>query len=389
MGKRVVIIGGGAAGCACAVTLSRLNFNGEIIIIERGARIGRKIAASGNGQGNVSNANMDGSHYFGSVRKYANSILPMFNPGDLFSCLFTTDETGRIYPSCRQASSLTDSLLFELISSSVQILLNETAEKIEKADMGFVVSTTLRKLPCDYVILCCGGKAQKQFGTDGTGYALAEALGHTKSALYPSLVQLKTDRTYIKTLKGIRSECKVKVCFNGQITKETRGDVIFTDYGVSGNAIFYLSAYVSGKQGASLSIEFLPDKTKDEIDEFIKKKKASGYPEEELLCGAVHNQIGRAIIRRAKDSGEEISAVLKDFRLDVTGTMGYDYAQVTKGGIGADEITKSLESRIVPHLFFAGEVLDIDGECGGYNLHFAFASGICVAEKILCYAEND
>ena len=235
-----------------------------------------------------------------------------------------------------------------------------------------------------FVVLCTGGKAQKQFKTDGSAYNLATALGHTVTPLFPSLVQIKTDTKYIKTLKGIRADCVVSAYCGGEKLTESRGDVIFTDYGVSGNAVFSVSSYIADKPDAQLSIEFLPDFSVKEIQIVIECRLKSGCDSAELLSGSLHNQIGRAIIKRAGNADvARIVNLLKNFTLPITGTLGFDYAQVTKGGINMSEISDGLESKIVDNLFFAGEILDVDGDCGGYNLQWAFTSGIRAADSIL------
>lgn len=384
----VIVVGGGAAGLACAVTFAQNDNNLRVCVIDAADRLAKKLAATGNGQGNVSNTFLTASHYHGSGAYLAEKIAcgDPLAINKLFDCIFTADEKGRIYPAGKQASALGDSLLRKINSSAkVQIICNAKVEKIENKDGEFTVKGANFNAKSRYLVLCTGGKAAKQYKTDGSAYALATAFGHSITPLFPSLVQLKTDTTHIKTLKGIRADCQVTAYVDGQAVKSTRGDVIFTEYGVSGNAIFYLSAYVANKQNASLSIEFLPDVSSEEIAANLALRRASGGKYSELLSGNVHNQIGRAIISRAGNNAtdEQIISVLKNFKLDVCGTLGFDYAQVTRGGVDVKDVTQELESKLVKNLFFAGEILDVDGDCGGYNLHWAFASGAFVAQNIL------
>ena len=231
-------------------------------------------------------------------------------------------------------------------------------------------------------MLCVGGKAQKQFGTDGSSYALAEAFGHQITPLYPSLVQLKTDTTHIKTLRGIRVDCKITAVVDGKEVASSRGDVIFTEYGISGNAVFSVSPAFAGKTG-EVVIEFAPDISFETLRRDVLDKQKLGYAESELLTLTLNNQIGRAIIKRAASAKpEDIASMAKHFTLNVTGTLGFDYAQVTHGGVDMRFVTDELESKLCKNLFFAGEVLDIDGDCGGYNLTWAFASAWHVALAI-------
>lgn len=382
----VVVIGGGAAGMACAVRLSGSGKKINIALVDAGDRLGKKIAATGNGQGNVTNTDMSRGHYFGGnvplVEKLACAENNFEVESSLFHMVLSSDENGRVYPGGRQASALVDSLISDLKRGGVDIF---TVARVTDIAKGYKLTLSNGEtLSARFVVLCVGGKAQKQFKTDGTSYVLAEKFGHSVTPLYPSLVQLKTDTAYTKTLKGIRTDCIVSAICGGKIIAQKRGDVIFTDYGVSGNAIFSLSPYVVDKQNAVLSLSFLPDISENQIIKDIQTKKSLGYPTAELLSGTLHNQLGRAIIKRCNSADEKVIAqTVKNFTLQVTGNLGFDYAQVTKGGIDMKDITDGLESKKSPSLFFAGEVLDVDGECGGYNLHWAFTSGKTVAEAIL------
>lgn len=379
----VIIIGGGASGLACAVALKREDGSLDIAVCERSDRAGKKLAATGNGQGNISNLDMSPNHYHGSLAPLACDIIS--GCGDiksLFDCLFVSDRAGRVYPSGRQASSLSDCLIRECARSGVKLLLNSRVTQIEK---GF--SLTLangEKLGARAVVMAFGGKAQKQFGTDGSSYSLAHSMGHSVTGLSPAIVQLKCNTQHIKALKGIRAECLVSA-FDGSGEKlcETCGDVIFTDYGLSGNAVFYCSSYVAERSGAYLSLGFLPSVEESEIARNVAEKIKLGYPQSELLCGTLHNQIGRAIMRRCASSDSvEVARAVKNFTVEIQGTLGFDYAQVTRGGIPAGEVDGCLQSKLIEGLYFTGEALDVDGDCGGYNLTWAFASAMHVAKSI-------
>ena len=377
----VAIIGGGASGLACAIRLVESN-NLKIAVIDAGERLGKKLAATGNGQGNVSNIDMTAEHYFGSCARLASKIScpDPYSGLKIFDCLFSADEKGRIYPTGRQASALSDCLIRKL-NGKADIYLSI---KVTEIDKGFFLTLSDgRKIEAEHIVFCVGGKAQKQFKTDGTSYRLLTKFGHTVTSLYPSLVQIKTETKHIKTLKGIRADCIASVSVGGKQIKCFRGDVIFTEYGISGNAIFSLSPYITDKPEAELSLCLLPDIPDEKIIATLEDRKKSGMKNEELLSGILHNQLGRSVIARAGFKISDIVRTLKNFTLPVTGTLGFDYAQVTRGGIPADEITDVLESKFVKNLFLAGEVLDVDGDCGGYNLQWAFTSGIYVAENIL------
>ena len=388
MNYDVLIIGGGASGLACAVRLLKSGKNLRLGLIDAGDRFGKKLSATGNGQGNISNLDMSCGHFHGGniplVEKIACS--DPYAGTKLFDCLFEADEKGRIYPSGRQASALADNLIKRIrLNGMTACIQNRKVTRLYKSDNVFAVSDGGNQIEiAKFAVLCTGGKAQKQFNTDGSSYSLAQEFGHELTPLYPSLVQLKTQTDYIKTLKGIRADCVVSAYSDGKLLNKVRGDVIFTDYGVSGNAVFSLSSYVTDKPDAILSIEFLPDFTESEIENCITAKKNAGWETSELLSGSLHNQIGRAVIKRAGgNSVREIVKTLKNFTLPVFGTLGFDYAQVTRGGIDMRDVTEELESKFARNLFFAGEILDVDGDCGGYNLQWAFTSGIAVADAIL------
>ncbi len=393
---RLAIIGGGAAGLFLANALRQHN---GVTVIERGERLGRKLSATGNGQGNISNLAVSKAEYFSisGGEKRAEELIRRFDDASLIrffeelGVLCLPDERGRVYPSGRQASSLTDALRFSLQRKGVSVRLKTTVEGLKKSGGGFLLTLRteegIEELYAEKVALCCGGKAARNFGTDGRGYALAEGLGHTLTPLYPSLVQLKTETAHTKTLKGIRVNDGALTAYTPKRVCKAQGDIIFTDYGVSGDAVFRLSAFIAEEiptGDCRLEIDFLPTFSKEEIFALLTRKRASfpDLPVEELLSGAVNNQIGRAIMRRAEKGIERAAALVKSFPLQITGSLGFDYAQVTKGGVPLSEVTEDLESKKASGLYLLGEVLDIDGQCGGYNLQWAYASARAVAAAL-------
>ena len=379
----IAIIGGGAAGCYLAALLAE-HKNKSVALIEAGERLGRKLSATGNGQGNLTNVNMCADKYFGGRGDLVKGIVGDDHKAVLapFYGIFSADSLGRVYPAGRQASALTDALRRRIERGNIDVMTNAKVVRLAKGyEIGLADG---RKVNVRFVALCAGGKAQKQFGTDGNAYALAEKFGHKITPLYPALVQLKTDTANIKTLRGLRADCVVTAKISGKTVKTTRGDVIFADYGVTGNAIFTVSSYVTGKDDATLSLAFLPDVSKEEIAVDVASKQRAGYAREELLACTLNNQIGRAIMKRCEsDEPRKIAKAVKNFTLNVSGTLGFDHAQVTRGGISAEDVTGELESAFAPGLFFAGEILDVDGECGGYNLHWAFSSAKRVYKALI------
>lgn len=383
MHSDVAIIGGGASGLAAAALLCRTT-KLDIALIEGGGRLGKKLAASGNGQGNISNAHISAQNYHGSGAARAYDIISCFGKvyERLFYGRFTCDERGRIYPAGRQASALSDCLIAEVRRGGVNVLTGARVVSLEKGGQFVLRLSDGSSLTARYVVMCVGGKAQKQFGTDGSSYALARAFGHRITPLFPSLVQLKTDVAHIKTLRGIRADCNLRAVAEDGGEMSARGDVIFTDYGVSGNAVFSVSPVFAGSRG-KICIGFAPGISEEELAADIRLKQSLGYERSEVLALTLNNQIGRAIVRRAGSGDAAVIAhTAKNFTLEVNGTLGFDYAQVTRGGVDMSDVNDDLESALCPGLFFAGEVLDVDGDCGGYNLTWAFASAARVAEAI-------
>ena len=399
------IIGGGASGLFLATLITAYNQTAtqpiSFVLLEKNDRLGKKLSATGNGQGNVTNLAAEQEGYFSStaegrsraqtlVRKYPHTQF--FEFWEKLGVLLIADERGRVYPASRQASALTDGLRHYLTQHCADVRLQTcvTGLKKEKQGIAHVCNTSngVFTLAADNVVLCTGGKAAKNFGTDGASYALAQGLGHGCTALYPALVQIKPDVSHIKTLKGIRvNDGVVTASADGQILS-LQGDIIFTDYGVSGDAIFRLSAFLAdklGKADVQLTLDFLPAFTEEETYRVLqaKRKAFPALPVSELLFGIVNNQVGRAVFKRANNDLKTAAKLVKAFPLTATGSLGFDYAQVTKGGIPLSETDDTLQSRIANGVYFAGETLDVDGACGGFNLQWAYSSACAVFDGIL------
>ena len=396
---KIAVVGGGAAGLMLANLIEDTK---GVVLFERGERLGRKLAATGNGQGNLTNLGVVGAEYFSVAKNsppFAKNAISIYDNTSLteffraLGVLTIADERGRVYPSGRQASALTDALRFALARKGVATRLETQITAIERVQGGFMLTAVSKgetqKIHAERVVLCAGGKAAKNFGTDGSAYALAKSLGHSVTKLYPSLVQLKTDTQYTKTLKGIRVNDGILRAWTARGELVQQGDIIFTDYGISGDAVFRLSAFIADEladKEIRLSIDFLPQYTETEILSLLKAKQKTcpELPFGELLFGVVNNQIGRAVMRRADGDIDKAARLVKDFPLTATGSLGFDYAQVTKGGIPLAEVTEGLESRFAKGVYFAGEMLDVDGQCGGFNLQWAYASACVVACALNC-----
>lgn len=392
---KAAIIGGGFSGLTAAIKLSE-NLGGvNVIVLEKNDRTGKKIVATGNGRGNITNLELSAANYHSvggdenliAVEKYGNKSIISF-----FSSLgvSVSAEGNRVYPSSMQASSLLDMMRLRLGYLKTEIATSSECLDIKPQKNGFCLKTNGEDVFSERVIFAAGGKAGKQYGTDGTAFSLLQKLGVKITGLYPAIVQLKTDTDYIRGLKNLKEKASVSAYDGDKFLKSFYGDVLFTDYGVSGNATFYLSSYLTGAKNPVLKIEFT-DKTESELYEFLveKVKNLPYITADDLLTGVVNKQIGRAIVKRSgagdtsDKSLEKIAKTAKNFTLNVRGTLGFDYAQVTRGGVSWKELDENFECKKVRGLFVTGEAVDVDGDCGGYNLQWAFSSAMVAADKII------
>lgn len=398
---KVAIVGGGASGLLCATELVRGKTAlsaGEVVVLEKCDRVGKKLIATGNGQGNLTNSSLTLDNYYGDknfIRIFL-SETENTNIEEYFYSLgipLITAKDGKKYPLSKQANSVLDTLRAFLTANGVTIFTDFPVQKITGADGNFIIRSGDKTVRAEKVVLAVGGSAGKQFGTDGSAYSLITAFGHEKTAVYPSLVQIKTETDMIRGLKGLKEQAQITAYDGEKPLKTALGEVLFTEYGLSGNAVFQVSGHLSTAKNPSVKIEFLPDLTQEQTEKIIadRKKNAPFVTGEELLNGILAKRVGQAVIKNSLDkSPKGLANFLKNFRLKVTGNLGFNYAQVTKGGIKTDKINPyTYESKLCRGVHIVGEALDIDGDCGGYNLTFAFISGILSARAIKTgYAQN-
>lgn len=391
---KAAIIGGGASGLMCAVEL--LNGEGafrgsDVIILERNDRLGKKLVATGNGQGNFSNSDLSPNHYYGD-RSFAERLFSGLNV-DLLRYFYnigiplTADSDGKIYPLSKQASSALDLIRGFLQINKCTVTASVLVKEVKFSDGIFCLYISDGSVVyAKKVILATGGCAGKQFGTDGYSYRIAESFGHVKTKLSPSLVQIKTETGSIKGLKGIKEKAGVTLYDGNRKIAYFIGDLLFTDYGVSGNSVFALSSRIDGTlSNPYFEIDFLPDKTLKELIELFEFRASKRYiAKEDFFTGIINKKTGQAIIRNSSDfSIENLARTAKSFKLKIVGTLGFDYAQVTKGGIDTKDVdSRTMESKLQKGLYLVGEVVNVDGDCGGYNLSFAFSSGIAAAKAV-------
>ncbi len=399
---KIAVIGAGASGLTCAISIAEKaktnNYPVEITLFESKDKPGRKLLATGNGRCNLMNENQ-GDFYF-DVNGFSTYALEKYNVKsniDFFASLglYTrSDDEGRIYPLSNQAASVLDALRFACIGYGVETITDCQIKSVIVKNGKFLLNS---EFAFDKVVLACGGKAGVKAHN---GYDLLKQTGHTVTALYPSLSKLEVeDKKTVRQLKGIRQKGKFRLYENKKEIACETGELLFTDYGISGIAVMQLSAYavrLSGK--ISLVADFVSEMTFTELVDAIKRftESNSSLKNENLLSGFVPRKLGEVIIKSLgispgdnaeRLSDNEIKAIadkLKNFTFIISSVRGFDDAQVTAGGADTRFFNrKTMESKKIKGLYCIGELLDVDGLCGGYNLHWAWSSGRLCGESII------
>ena len=388
------IIGGGASGMTAA--LSAAAPGNEVLLFERQARVGRKLLATGNGRCNLTNLRAAVSGYHGDDPEFVREALSAF-PVDKTLLWFrdlglytVAEESGRVYPYSDQANSVVDVLRFGLQKDNIQLLTGFEVTRVRKDAEGFLVESKDGQYRCDRLIIACGGLAGTKLGGSMSGYQLLRSFGHRVTRLRPALVQVKSSWSGCVSLKGVRTNCHAAIYHENVLHSQSTGELQFTEYGLSGPVMFEITRDVCQKSGNwTCKLDFLPLVEEAELLTELQRRTQRELPAEELLTGIVHNRLGKVLIKAAGVSGQtmvkelrlqqlaDICAKVKAFEIPLTETLGMDSAQVTAGGVvTADFDPQTMQSKLVPGLYACGEVLDVDGDCGGYNLQWAWSSGM-------------
>lgn len=403
---KVAVIGGGASGLACAIQIMRTVKNKEdvkVTILERLPRVGKKILVTGNGRCNLTNVNASVNNYRGDA-EFTRFALDKFSPQnniEFFNSLglYTrTEDEGRVYPLSNQASSVLDALRFECDRLGVETVCDYRAVHLKTVDTGVRTKLVVNNRDrFDYVVVACGGMAAKVHGTDGDAYDLLKMFGHKIISPAPALVSLNCDN-FTKALKGVRSICKMDLIIDGEKALENYGEVQFTDYGLSGIPIMQLSRFVSVSPSNDIyiSLDTVPDFSAEEIRDYL-------YSRREIDTGLCENMLGGIMNKQLcivfmKECGiapngrvnelsnndiEKLANIIKCWKIRIKNSRSFDYAQVTAGGVDCSEFcAETMESNFVKNVFCCGEALNIDGDCGGYNLQWAWASGRLAGETV-------
>lgn len=406
MDRKIAVAGGGAAGMMAAVTAARLG--AQVAIYERNDRVGKKILSTGNGKCNFSNERMTSDCYYGSGALLAERIYKRAGVKEVkkfFEELGMRQKSrnGYLYPASEQASTVLDVLRYELERLEVRIHTGRQVEGLNRQQGKIVIRTADgRKENYDAAILACGGKAAPKTGSDGAGFLLAQNLGHRIVPVVPALVALRCEESFCKRISGVRCDARLTLWADGQALCTERGELQWTDYGISGIPVFQISRMASyalrERKNTAVEIDFLPVDTEveeaGEYEAFWKKRwrNQRGQTMEQFVTGIVNKKIGLLLLKLAgiresekaqditPDRREKLEKLYRSLTVTVRGTNSFEQAQVCAGGVDCTQVTDKLESVLVPGIYFAGEILDIDGICGGYNLQWAWSSGMVAGQ---------
>ncbi|MCM1540310.1 MAG: aminoacetone oxidase family FAD-binding enzyme [Blautia sp.] len=437
MRKTVGVIGGGAAGMMAAITAAR---QGALVtVLEGNDRVGKKILSTGNGKCNLGNRKLDLEEYYTEQPERLEECLERFGTEDTIAFfqgigLLLKEKNGGLYPACEQASAVLDVLRYELAALDVQVITGckvrrilsgrrneqdgmkdgqvssgregsqfgqESGQvssgqkdgQIRLGDGQIIVESEKQTFRFDSVVISCGGKAAPKTGSDGSGFQLAEQIGHKLIPTVPALVQLRCSEPYMKAVSGVRADAEVRVWDGGKCIACERGELQLTDYGISGIPVFQLSRQVNyllrKRKEVEVTVDFLPDYGREEYEilQVSRKLLQNDRMVEEFFTGLLHKKLMQQFVKLAglkpgepagtadEDAMRKVYGLCREWRLHVTGHNSYDNAQVCAGGVPLDQVTENLESCKAPGVYFAGEILDVDGKCGGYNLQWAWCSG--------------
>ncbi len=399
--KKIAIIGGGAAGLALAVMLKRRASQYSVTVFEALDRVGKKLATTGNGRCNITNFNLNKDRYHGDS-DFAMSIIDEFDYikqekfFNSLGVLFVAPEDNRVYPKSLQAASVTDALRFSCADLGVEILTESKVQSVSKQQENFLVLVNGEKHKFDAVVVATGGCAGGKIATSD-GYAILKGFGHKIEPCFPSIVQVKTETEMVRQLKGIKVDAKVNICCdNGE--NSAFGEVLFCEYGLSGPAVLQVSR-LSNYPNAVITLDLIPDMTEEEVcnEILFRKNTFKNRIVTELFAGFINKKLGQAVTKYCKinqsallsDISEQdvvkLAHTLKSWSFKVTGNTGFANAQVTAGGASTSQFFGNLMSKKVKGLFAVGEVLNVDGDCGGFNLAFAWSSANKAADGICEY----
>ncbi|MCI8667564.1 MAG: NAD(P)/FAD-dependent oxidoreductase [Dorea sp.] len=416
--RKIGIIGGGAAGLAAAIAAARNDRQAKVFILERNERIGRKLLATGNGRCNLTNRQAVGScvetFYRGEDTAFAQNVLAQFGYEDTLDFFTSLGLVMRmrgdyVYPRSDQASAVLEVLELELKRLGVKIFYGAKVESVVRNQKGFCIRAAeilqegkqgpLQRFQADRVILACGGMAASTFGSDGSGFPLAKSLGHSVTLVVPALVQLRVRKHPLAKASGVRTEAGVTALIDGKAVFSDSGEVQITAYGISGIPVFQISRFIAyglfKKKRSEVLLDFLPEYSEDAAYELLMKIAANrrDLTADAWLSGIFNRKLVPRILEQAgvrlqtpvsgldQQKLREVAKKCKGIVLEIQDTNGFENAQVSAGGVRTKEVCpQTMESLRTKGLYLAGELLDVDGICGGFNLQWAWSTG-CIAGK--------
>ncbi len=375
----------------------------EVTLYEHSDRVGKKLLSTGNGKCNISNTDRDLKHYHGDSKFIAEVFEKMpFDAAISFLTglgIYTKNKNGYLYPNSEQAAAVNDVLRHALKRYGVKLFTETKIKSISplKEGEGFLLITDKGRETCDKLVIAAGSKAAPKSGSDGSGYELAEALGHKVVTVLPALCALKSNDSACKAIAGVRTDALVRLFVDGRELARDRGEVQFTDYGISGIPVFQLSYLavraIYSKKKVRAVIDLMPELSMEYLIEYLtgRKREDESKTAAEFLIGMLNKNLALLIIKKSnlksdismeKVSEEEIKDIafnIKELQFEITGYNSFDKAQICQGGVTTKELSSNLESCFHKGLFFAGEIIDVNGDCGGYNLTWAFCTGLLAA----------
>jgi len=394
----MIIIGAGAAGLCAAITQARAG--AKVLLLEQNNKIGKKILVSGNGKCNIDNKYISPHRFHGQNPSFIETVLKGYD-FKVVEKFFTSiglelveGKEGKMFPMSLQASSVVELLEYEAKRVGVEILCECEVTGIDKVNTLFTVETSQGTKTCTQLVMASGSPAAPHLGGSNAGYAFATKMGHSLVPRHPSLVQLCSDESWVKGCAGVKVAGLAKLYANGEYITEKKGDLLFTNYGISGLAILDLSREVSTRLAnfdyCELSLDFMPQMSKEKLTNLLlsRVKQNSEKPLSLWLQGVLNKKLIPTLLEQSKCkvrtedalNRKEINKLvhaIKNLKLSISDTKGFKGAEVATGGINTTEVNaQTMESKLVSNLFFAGEILDVDGDRGGFNFHFAWVSGL-------------
>ncbi|CAA6800825.1 MAG: NAD(FAD)-utilizing dehydrogenases [uncultured Campylobacterales bacterium] len=400
--KKIAIIGAGPCGIMSAILLSK-NPNFDITLFEQNDKIGKKILISGNGKCNITNKYISIDNYQGSNQNLIKNVLNKLSFQELKSHLETlglyihSKENGQSYPLSDSSASVVNVFMNALNKPNIKTILETKITNIKKNKTYELKDDNNKKYTFDNVILANGSNAYPVLGGNSSGYEIAKSFGHTIKNTMPSLVGIEANIEYLKLLSGFKQKSEIKLFVNNKLSKTMTADVLFTNYGLSGFGVFDITQYMDLKHKNHFEINLFPEIKKEEFKSMISNiiviNKDASF--ELTLSGVLHKKLIKMIIKKFNINSESKNKDIKEylidkiidllyrFRVDIDNTHGFKHSEVSNGGINSNEISNTLESLKSKGLYFGGEVLDVVGQRGGYNIHFAFASAFIISASIL------